>query len=116
MKGVSLKGELLRIFLNETERYEGKLLYHAIVERARGVHLAGATVLKSPMGFGAHRVVHTSLLFEVSLDMPIVIEIVDTESRIDSFLPILDEMMTEGLVTREPVEVIRYYSEETKKQ
>lgn len=114
MKIGPVQGELLRVFINETSRYNGKPLVHAIVERARDAHMAGATVFKSPMGFGTHRTVHTDRLVEVSLDMPMVIEIVDAENRLDAFMPLLDEMITEGIVTREPIEVIRYHSEEKK--
>jgi PII-like signaling protein len=112
MKAVTEKGELLRIFLNETSRYEGKPLYHVIVQRALDAHLRGATVLKSPMGFGVHREIHTSHLVEVSRDLPIIIEIVDAADRIEAFMPVLEDMISEGLVTRERVEVIRYFQEE----
>ena len=99
---------LLRIFLGESDRWQHKPLYEAIVLRAREMHLAGATVLRGPMGFGKTSRLHTAKILRLSLDLPLVIEIVDSEEKINSFLPVLDEMMKGGLVTLEKVKVIDY--------
>lgn len=99
---------LLRIFLGESDRWEHKPLYEAIVLKAREMHLAGATVLRGPMGFGKSSRLHTAKILRLSLDLPMVIEIVDTEEKIQSFLPVLDRMMGGGLVTLEKVKVIDY--------
>ncbi|MBI4581668.1 MAG: DUF190 domain-containing protein [Planctomycetes bacterium] len=107
---MKLEGEaqLLRIFVGESDRWHGKPLYEAIVTKARELHLAGATVLRGPMGFGAHSRLHTVKILRLSEDLPIVIEIVDTEEKIKTLLPHLDEMVTEGLMTLEKVHVIKY--------
>ena len=104
------KGVLLRIFIGEADREpEGdRPLYEAIVLRAREAHLAGATVLKGPMGYGKHSRVHSAKLLELSTDLPVVIEIVDAEEKITAFLPIVDQLVTEGMVTLEAVRVIKY--------
>jgi len=104
------EGVLLRIFIGENDRDEGRdlPLYEAIVRRAREAHLAGATVLKGPMGFGRHSRMHAARLLELSTDLPVVIEIVDAEEKVRSFLPVVDELVTEGLVTLEAVRVIKY--------
>ncbi len=109
-------GVLLRIFIGESDREPGgdRPLYEAIVRRAREAHLAGATVLKGPMGFGRHSLLHAAKLLALSTDLPIVIEIVDAEDRIRSFLPVVDELVSEGLVTLEAVRVIKYVSPEGK--
>jgi PII-like signaling protein len=109
-------GVLLRIFIGESDREPGgdRPLYEAIVRRARELHLAGATVLRGPMGFGRHSRVHTARLLELSTDLPIVIEIVDTEEKVDAFLPIVDELVREGLVTLEAVRVLKYVSPEAR--
>ena len=99
---------LLRIFLGESDRWEHKPLYEAIVLKARELHLAGATVLRGPMGFGKSSRLHTAKILRLSLDLPLVIEIVDSEEKIQSFLPVLDKMMGGGLVTLEKVKVIEY--------
>lgn len=110
-------GVLLRVFVGESDREPGgdRPLYDAIVRRAREAHLAGATVLKGPMGFGRHSLVHAAKLLALSTDLPIVIEIVDAEDRIRSFLPVVDELVSEGLVTLEAVRVIKYVSPEGKR-
>jgi PII-like signaling protein len=107
-------GVLLRIFIGESDKEPGRdrPLYEAIVRRAREAHLAGATVLRGPMGFGRHSRVHTAKLLELSTDLPIVIEIVDSEEKVDAFLPTVDELVTEGLVTLEAVRIVRYVSPE----
>src|SRR5512147_1279510 len=99
---------LLRVFIGESDRYEHKPLYEAIVLKAREMHLAGATVLRGPMGFGKASRLHTAKILRLSLDLPMVIEIVDQEENIQSFLPVLDQMMGGGLVTLEKVKVIDY--------
>ena len=99
---------LLRIFLGESDRWQHQPLYEAIVLKARELHLAGATVLRGPMGFGAASLIHTAKILRLSMDLPMVVEIVDTEEKVNSFLPALDEMMGSGLVTLEKVKVIHY--------
>jgi PII-like signaling protein len=99
---------LLRIFIGDADRHGHQPLYEAIVIKARELHLAGATVLKSPMGFGRHSRLHTAKILQLSTDLPIVIEIVDEPEKIQSFLPVLDKMMDGGLVTLEKVQVIHY--------
>jgi PII-like signaling protein len=101
---------LLRIFIGESDRWQHKPLYEAIVLKAREMHLAGATVLRGPMGFGKSSRLHTSKILRLSYDLPIVIEIVDAEETINTFLPVLDEMIKGGLVTLEKVRVIQYRS------
>ncbi len=109
---MKLQGEakLLRIFVGESDRYQGRPLYEAIVLEARRLGLAGATVFRGIMGFGAHSRIHTAKILQLSQDLPVMIEIVDTEEKIQAFLPLLDGMIQEGLVTLEKVEVIRYQS------
>ncbi|MCX6552744.1 MAG: DUF190 domain-containing protein [Acidobacteria bacterium] len=104
------EGVLLRIFMGEADREPGqdRPLYEAIVRRARAAHLAGATVLKGPMGYGKNSLVHSAKLLELSTDLPVVIEIVDTEEKIKAFLPTVDELVTEGMVTLEAVRVVKY--------
>ncbi len=99
---------LLRIFLGEQDKFEHKPLYEAIVFKAREMHLAGATVLRGPLGFGRSTRIHTAKILRLSEDLPMVIEIVDTQERIDAFLPVLDPMMGSGLVTLEKVQVLQY--------
>jgi hypothetical protein len=99
---------LLRIFIGENDRSDGSPLHEAIVMNARQQHLAGATVLRGPMGFGASSRLHTAKILRLSEDLPIVIEIVDSEEKINAFLPTLDGMMTSGLITLEKVQVLQY--------
>jgi PII-like signaling protein len=105
---LSEDGQLLRVFLGESDTWQGEPLYRAIVLKARELGLAGATVLRGPMGFGANSRVHTTRLLELSTDLPIVVEIVDTADKIESLLPFLDETVAEGLITIEAVRVLRY--------
>jgi uncharacterized protein len=100
--------ELLRVFIGDSDRHHGKPLYEAIVEAARAHHLAGATVLRGYLGYGAHSRIHTAKILRLSEDLPIVVEIVDVPEKIEGFLPILDEMITEGMVTVEQVKVLTY--------
>ena len=102
------EAQLLRIFIGEADRWQGRPLFEAIISRAREAGLAGATVLKGPMGFGRTSHLHTAKLLEMDADMPIVIELIDTGEKIGAFLPAVREMVTGGLVTLEPVEVIMY--------
>ncbi|MFA5100240.1 MAG: DUF190 domain-containing protein [Candidatus Omnitrophota bacterium] len=102
------EGMLLRIFVGESDQYNGKALYEQIVLKAREMNLAGATVLRGLMGFGAHSRLHTAKLLRLSEDLPVVIEIVDTEEKLQGIMPFLDEVVTEGLITLEKVRVIKY--------
>jgi PII-like signaling protein len=99
---------LLRIFIGEDDRIKGRPLFEAIVLKAREAGLAGATVLRGPMSFGKSSTLHTAKVLRLSEDLPIVIEIVDTQEKIDAFLPLLDPMMGSGLVTLERVQVLQY--------
>jgi len=99
---------LLRIFIGESDRWEHKPLYEAIVLKARELHMAGATVLRGPMGFCKSSRLHTAKILRLSVDLPLVIEIVDSEEKVQAFLPHLDKMITGGLVTMETVKVMEY--------
>jgi uncharacterized protein len=102
------EGSLLRIFIGESDKHERMPLYEWIVRKAREQGLAGATVVRGVEGFGAHSRVHTAKILRLSTDLPIVVEIVDTLERIEAFLPIVDNAITEGLATLERVQ-IRFY-------
>ena len=102
------EGKLLRIFIGEADRWEGRPLYEAVVLEARKRGLAGATVVKGFMGFGAHSRIHTAKLLELSQDLPIIIEIVDAPEKIEAFLPDLEAMVGDGLITLERAEVLLY--------
>lgn len=104
------QGILLRIFIGETDTYMGKPLYEQIVLKARELNMAGATVLRGIMGFGADSRLHTAKILRLSEDLPIIIEIVDKEERINNLIPFLDEVVEEGLITMEKVKVIKYRS------
>jgi uncharacterized protein len=99
---------LLRIFLGESDRWEGQPLYEAFVLKAREMHLGGATVLRGPMGFGHSSRLHTAKILRLSEDLPFIIEIVDTEQKINAFLEAIDPMMGSGLITLEKVQVLQY--------
>ncbi|MBI5813476.1 MAG: DUF190 domain-containing protein [Meiothermus silvanus] len=107
---MKLEGEakLVRIFIGESDRWQGGPLYEAIVLEAKRQGLAGATVFKGVMGFGAHSRIHSAKILQLSQDLPVMIEIVDAEEKVRAFLPVLEAMVGEGLVTMERVEVIRY--------
>ncbi|MFD2181685.1 DUF190 domain-containing protein [Rhodoplanes azumiensis] len=107
---------LLRIFFGEDDKHEGKPLYEAIVLAARKAHLAGATVLRGPVGYGHSSVLHTAKILRLSFDLPMIVEIVDTEEKIRAFLPELDGMMPSGLVTLEKVQVLQYGPEGLKER
>ena len=102
------EGMLLRIFIGESDRVHGKSLYEQIVLKARELGLAGATVLRGTMGFGASSRMHSSKILRLSEDMPIIIELIDTEENLNKLIPFIDENVTEGLVTMEKVRVIKY--------
>jgi PII-like signaling protein len=106
------RGKALRIYIGESDTWHGRPLYQAIVRRLRAEGLAGATVLRGIEGFGAHSRLHTTRILRLSEDLPLVIEVVDREDRIRSTLPMLDEMVTEGLITLEDVEVLVYRAPE----
>ena len=103
-----MRRSVLRIFIGESDRHEHQPLYEVIVLKAREAHLAGATVLRGPMGFGKSSRLHTAKILRLSMDLPMVIEIVDSEEKIRAFLPVLDGLMGGGLVTMEQVQVIDY--------
>lgn len=105
-----LSGEqvLVRVFIGESDRWHHQSLETALLERLRTEHFAGATVFHGVAGFGAHSVLHTSRILRLSEDLPVLIEIVDSEEQIQRLVPILEEMVTEGLVTMEKVRVLRY--------
>jgi PII-like signaling protein len=105
---------LLRIFIGESDRHRHRPLYESIVLQAREMHMAGATVLRGPMGFGKSSHLHTAKILRLSMDLPIVIEIVDSEEKVNAFLPVLDKIMGGGLVTLERAKVIRYQDREKK--
>jgi hypothetical protein len=109
-------GKLLRVFIGESDRWHHQPLYEAIVLKARELGLAGATVLRGSMGFGANSHLHTAKILRLSSDLPIVIEIVDTEEKINRLLPHLDELVKEGLITLEDVRVLKYRANESKRQ
>ena len=102
------KGQLLRIFIGESDRSEGHPLYEAILNEARRLNMAGATVLKGVMGFGASSRIHTTKVLRLSEDLPMVIEIIDKKERINLLMPYLDKHVKEGLITLEEVRVIKY--------
>ena len=99
---------LLRIYLGESDRWENQPLYEVIVMKARELHMAGATVLRGPMGFGKSSRVHTAKILRLSMDLPMVVELVDSEDKISAFLPLLQPMLKGALVTMEKVRVIEY--------
>ena len=106
------EGYLLRIFIGESDREGHKPLYETIVLKAREAGLAGATVLRGVMGFGKHSIVHTAKILRLSEDLPMIVEIVDSLEKIEAFVPLLDELITDGLVTLEKVKVIHYRAPE----
>lgn len=102
------ESELLRVFIGESDKYGGKPLYEAIVEEARRSGMAGATVVRGTLGFGVHSRLHSAKVLRLSEDLPMVVEIVDKPERIADFLPVLDKMVGEGLITLEKIKVIAY--------
>ena len=104
----SEEGQLVRVFIGESDMWEGLPLYRAIVLKVRELGMAGATVLRGPMGFGANSRLHTTKLLELSTDLPVIVEIVDGPEKVRALLPFLDEAVTEGLITIEAVRVLKY--------
>jgi PII-like signaling protein len=104
------EGRLLRIFIGESDRWHGKPLYEALILRARELGLAGATMLRGLMGYGAASRLHTAKILRLSEDLPVIVEIVDTEARIAAFLPEVEAMVQDGLVTLERAQVLQYRS------
>jgi len=104
------EGYLLRIFIGESDRHEGKLLYEWVVQKAREEGLAGTTVMRGMMGFGAHSRMHTFKIERLSQDLPIVIEIVDTREKLEKFLSLVDNEIEEGMATLEEVQIHFYRS------
>lgn len=102
------EGMLLRIFIGESDSYKGRPLYEQIVLKARELNLAGATVTRGVMGFGADSRMHTAKILRLSEDLPIIIEVVDTEEKLQMLLPFLDDTVEEGLITLEKVRVVKY--------
>ena len=111
---ISGEAKLVRIFIGEGDRWHGVPLYEAIVRKVREMGLAGATVIRGVEGFGANSRIHTAKILRLSEDLPVLIEIVDKEDRIASIIPVLDEMIGEGLITMERVEIIKYTHEKKK--
>lgn len=107
---MKLEGEakLLRVFVGESDKWQGRPLHEAIVLEAKRAGLAGVTVFKGFMGFGAHSRIHSAKVLQLSEDLPILLEVVDSSDKIEAFLPVLDTMVGEGLVTLEKVQVIKY--------
>ena len=113
---ISGEAKLVRIFIGESDRWHGVPLYEAIVRKVREMGLAGATVIRGVEGFGANSRIHTAKILRLSEDLPVLIEIVDKEERIADILPVLDEMIGEGLITMERVEIIKYTHERKKSE
>lgn len=115
MPKIASQAKRLRIYIGESDRWKHRSLYHALVEKAKELDLAGATVFRGLMGYGANSRIHTASIVDLSSDLPILVEIVDSEEYINKILPFLDEMMQEGLVTIEDIEVIKYGKEPPKR-
>jgi PII-like signaling protein len=113
---ISGEAKLVRIFIGESDRWHGVPLYEAIVRKVREMGLAGATVIRGVEGFGANSRIHTAKILRLSEDLPVLIEIVDKEDRIATVIPVLDEMIGEGLITMERVEIIKYTHEKKKSE
>ncbi len=102
------EGSILRIFVGESDTRHGRPVYEVIVDKAKALDIAGATVIRGIMGYGVHRKVHTAKVLRLTEDIPVVIEVVDKEENLEKLLPFLDDIVKEGLVTMEPVSVIKY--------
>jgi len=102
------EAEVLRVFIGESDRHDGRPLYEEIVREARRLGMAGATVIRGALGFGVHSRIHTTKLLRLSEDMPMVVEIIDSPAKIEAFLPTIDAMVGEGLITVEKVRVVAY--------
>jgi PII-like signaling protein len=112
---ISSQAKRLRIYIGESDRWKRRSLYQAIVEKAKELDLAGATVFRGLMGYGANSRIHTASIVDLSSDLPILVEIIDSEAYIAKLLPFLDEMMEEGMITIDEVEVIKYGSKPPKR-
>ncbi len=108
MPKIASKAKRLRIYIGESDHWKGRSLYHVIVEKAKELDMAGATVFRGLMGFGAHSRIHTTSIVALSNDLPILVEIVDSEEYINKLLPYLDEMLEEGMIIIDDIEVIKY--------
>lgn len=108
MVKIASKAKRLRIYIGESDHFKRRSLYHAIVEKAKELDMAGATVLRGIMGYGANSRIHTAKIVDLSSDLPIVIELIDSEEYITKLLPFLDEVLEEGMVTIDDVEVVKY--------
>ncbi|MDR3562414.1 MAG: DUF190 domain-containing protein [Negativicutes bacterium] len=108
MPKIASLAKRLRIYIGETDHWQGKSLYHAIVLKAKELDLAGATVFRGLMGYGASSRIHTAKIVDLSSDLPILIEIIDSEEYIAKLMPFLDEMVQEGMVTIDDIEIIKY--------
>lgn len=108
MPKISSIAKRLRIYIGESDRYKGRPLFQALVEKAKELDMAGATVFRGMMGYGANSRIHTARIVELSSDLPILVEIIDSDEYIQKLLPYLDEMVQEGLVTLDDIEVIKY--------
>jgi hypothetical protein len=108
MPKIASQAKRLRIYIGESDRWKRKSLYHAIVEKAKELDMAGATVFRGLMGYGADKRIHTASIVDLSSDLPILVEIIDSKEYIAKLLPFLDEMLEKGLVTIDDVEVIKY--------
>lgn len=108
MPKIASQAKRLRIYIGESDRYQGRALYQALVEKAKSLDIAGATVFRGLMGYGANRRIHTVHILDLSSDLPILVEMIDSEEYIDKLLPYLDEMVPKGMVTIEDIEVIKY--------
>lgn len=108
MPKIASSAKRLRVYIGETDQWKGKSLYHAIVLKAKELDLAGATVFRGLMGYGANSRIHTAKIVDLSSDLPILIEIVDSEEYIAKLMPFLDEMVQEGMVTIDDIEIIKY--------
>ena len=108
MAKIKAHAKRLRIYIGEADSWEGKSLYKALVLKAKELDLAGATVYQGCMGYGANSRIHTASLIDLSADLPIMIEIIDSAEYIEKFLPFLDKMVKEGMVTLDDIEVIKY--------
>ena len=108
MPKIASQAKRLRIYIGETDHYKGRSLYQVLVEKAKQLDLAGATVFRGVMGYGANSRIHTAKLIDLSSDLPLMVEIIDSEEYINKFVPYLDEIVQEGMVTIDDVEVIKY--------
>ncbi|MDF2930451.1 DUF190 domain-containing protein [Anaerospora sp.] len=115
MPKIASQAKRLRIYIGESDRWKRRSLYQAIVEKAKELDLAGATVFRGLMGYGANSRIHTASIVDLSSDLPILVEIIDSEAYIAKLLPFLDEMMEEGMITIDEVEVIKYGSKPPKR-